>query len=127
MMSREWIKHLHVRLSEIERVSGDDDEIVNERGRCDQTVLIGIDSPDLRGSARSFAHRRPVSASHGTQTILAPSSNQVSSRRRRFPAGDKSRIMGSTAIARSLFRNHFMALELGAGLVASLRTLASTR
>ena len=39
VMSREWIQHLHVRLSEIVRVSGDDDEIVNERGRCDQTVL----------------------------------------------------------------------------------------
>ena len=37
------------------------------------------------------------------------------------------RMMGSTAIARSLCRNHSIALELGAGLVASLRTLASTR
>src|SRR6185437_2451606 len=37
--SREWIQHLHVRLSEIVCVSGDDDEVVNERGRCDQTVL----------------------------------------------------------------------------------------
>jgi hypothetical protein len=35
--------------------------------------------------------------------------------------------MGSTAIARSLFRNQSIALELGAGFVASLRTLASTR
>jgi hypothetical protein len=39
VMSRECIQHLHVRYSEIVRVSGDDDEIVNERGRCDQTVL----------------------------------------------------------------------------------------
>ena len=39
MMSREWIQHLHVCLSEIVRVSRDDDEIVNERGRCDQAVL----------------------------------------------------------------------------------------
>ena len=38
-MSREWIQHLNVCFSEIVRVSGDDDEIVNERGRCDQTVL----------------------------------------------------------------------------------------
>ena len=41
MMSREWIQHLHLRFSEIVCVSGDDDEIVNERGRCDQTVLYG--------------------------------------------------------------------------------------
>jgi hypothetical protein len=39
VMSREWIQHLHVRFSEVVRLSGDDDEIVNERGRCDQTVL----------------------------------------------------------------------------------------
>jgi len=39
LMSREWIHHLHVRFSKIMRVSGDDDEIMNERGRCDQTVL----------------------------------------------------------------------------------------
>ena len=32
-------QYLHVRFSEVVRVSGDDDEIVNERGRCDQTVL----------------------------------------------------------------------------------------
>src|SRR5437762_239737 len=31
MTSREWIQHLHVRFSKIVRVSGDDDEIVNER------------------------------------------------------------------------------------------------
>jgi hypothetical protein len=36
---REWIQHLHVRFSEIMRVSGDDDEIVNKRGCGDQTVL----------------------------------------------------------------------------------------
>ena len=39
MTSREWVQRLHVRFSEIVRVSGDDYEIVNERGRCDQTVL----------------------------------------------------------------------------------------
>jgi hypothetical protein len=39
VMSGEWIQQLHVCLSEIVRVSGDDDEIVNERGRCNQTVL----------------------------------------------------------------------------------------
>jgi hypothetical protein len=39
MTSREWIQHLHARFSEIVRPSGDDDEIVNERRRCDQTVL----------------------------------------------------------------------------------------
>jgi hypothetical protein len=39
VMSREWIQHLHVRFSEIVCVSGDDDKIVNERRRCDQTVL----------------------------------------------------------------------------------------
>jgi hypothetical protein len=37
--SRKWIQHLHLRFSEIVRVSGDDDEIVNERRGCDQTVL----------------------------------------------------------------------------------------
>jgi hypothetical protein len=39
VMSGEWIQHLHVRFSEIVCVSGDDDKIVNERRRCDQTVL----------------------------------------------------------------------------------------
>lgn len=44
-----------------------------------------------------------------------------------MPKRISPRMMGSTAIARSLCRKHSIALELGAGLVALLRTLASTR
>jgi len=43
-------------------------------------------SASLKGSARSFAHRRPVVISNGRQCIRAiPSSNQRSRRRRRRP------------------------------------------
>jgi hypothetical protein len=37
-LSREWVQYLHTRFAEIARVSGDDDEIVTERGRCDRSA-----------------------------------------------------------------------------------------
>ena len=44
-----------------------------------------------------------------------------------MPKRISPRMTGSTAIARSFRRNHSMARELGASLVASLRTFASAR
>jgi hypothetical protein len=51
MTLREWIQHVHARFPEIVRVSGDDDEIVNERGRCNQASFIG--RTDTRSAGRA--------------------------------------------------------------------------
>jgi hypothetical protein len=53
------------------RVSGDDDEIVNERGRCDQTVLYRHRFTGLAQFSQKRSSR-PVRASHGTQTPGMP-------------------------------------------------------
>src|SRR6266542_4040497 len=77
MTSREWIQHLHVRLSEIVRVSGDDDEIVNERGRCDQAVLYRHRFTGLAKLSQKFCptearERIPCNADDSCDALIKP-------------------------------------------------------
>src|SRR5215470_16166132 len=96
--------------------------------------LMGMARPAVRRPASSCAHLKPVSASHGKQRSLrTPASNHRSSLVRLLPLRSKGmpkrcspRMIGSTAISRSLSRSHSTTLALGSFLVGSLRTLTST-
>jgi hypothetical protein len=88
VMSREWIQQLHVRLSEIVRVSSDDDEIVYERGRCDQTVLYRHRFTGLAQFSQklcpSKARRRiPWNADDSRDTLIKPGFQSTTSLPRR--------------------------------------------
>jgi len=97
--------------------------------------LTGIAFPVFRSRASNSAHFRPVSVSQGRQWRRpTPASNQRSSAVRFLPLGriripnrSSPRITGSTAISCSFARSHSITRTSGAGLVGSLKTLASTR
>ena len=97
--------------------------------------LNGMARPDARSSASSRAQRSALSDSHGRHSIpCMPARNQRSSLCRFCPHGSRRipnlispRMIGSTAISRSLRRSHSTTPACGLRLVGSLRTLASTR
>ena len=88
VMSREWIQHPHVRFSEIVRVSGDDDEIVNERRRCDQAVLYRYRFTGLAQLSQKFCpsearQRTPWNADDSCDALIKPGFESTTSLPRR--------------------------------------------
>ena len=88
VMSREWIQHLHLRFSEIVCFSGDDDEIVNERGRCDQTVLYRHRFTGLAQFSQKFCpsearERIPWNADDSCGALIKPGFESTTSLPRR--------------------------------------------
>src|SRR5207253_2549802 len=88
MTSREWIQHLHVRFSEIVCVSRDDDEIVNERSRCDQAVLYRHRFTELAQFSQKFCpsearERIPWNADDSCGALIKPGFESTTSLPRR--------------------------------------------
>ena len=88
MKSREWIQHLHVRFSEIVRVSGDDDEIVNERRPCDQAVFYRHRFTGLAQFSQKFCpskarERIPWNADDSRDALIKPGFESTTSLPRR--------------------------------------------
>jgi hypothetical protein len=90
MTSREWIQHLHVRFSEIVRVSADDDEIVDERCRCNQAVLYrhrftGLAQLSQKLRPSKARQRVPWNTNDSRDTLIKPGFESTTS----FPRGQK--------------------------------------
>jgi hypothetical protein len=88
VLSREWIQHLHVRFSEIVCVSGDDDKIVNERRRCDQTVLYrhrftGLAQFSQKLCPSKAGERVPWNADDSRDALIEPGFESTTSLPRR--------------------------------------------
>lgn len=90
-MSHKCIQHFQVRFSEIVRVSGDDDEIANERSRCDQAAKANTKSTGLLAVINALD---PVPLRH----------TPTRHRRRARPRGEFCRSDFASTHARDRFR-----------------------
>ena len=133
--SPEGVDNAEAGLLEIDAVSRDDRQTVNQSRSGDETVFDGHSAP--RGAKTCEQLRPPQARLRLPRQTAKPLDTRVepsleagtppSVAQQKIPKRSSPRIMGSTAISRSLSRSHSTTLALGSFLVGSLRTLASTR